>query len=127
MPKTDKFTLFEYLYRDASNYKAYGELLLRGSISSTDSDMILSRLDSGERLEPEQLDIPLLYGALWALSSGPTADDLLFHEFVQLRAATDFEITSLPVWGSVDEFVEQFRRIDAWACQLSLNRGVFVA
>jgi hypothetical protein len=31
MPATEQtHTIFEYLYRDAANYKAYGVLLLRG-------------------------------------------------------------------------------------------------
>jgi len=42
------YYVMEYMYRDANNFKAFGEILLSGIISDNDIAEIKSLLDSGE-------------------------------------------------------------------------------
>ena len=37
------FSVFEYCYRDAANYKVYGQLLLKGSVSIADTQKLQTR------------------------------------------------------------------------------------
>ena len=45
-----EFSVFNYCYRDASNYKAWGSLLLEGLASSSDIENLRGNLDSGDFL-----------------------------------------------------------------------------
>ena len=47
------FSVFSYLYRDASNYKAFGQLLLKGAASVADIEMlhkVLQTVETEDRL-----------------------------------------------------------------------------
>lgn len=57
--------VFEYLYRDASNYKAWGEILLAGVPSQNDIAVLRACLESGEYFVAEQVGIPAVYKELW--------------------------------------------------------------
>lgn len=59
---------FEYLYRDASNYKAFGVLLLEGKASNSHRAKIIEVLDGGEFFIAEQVGVPTLYEELSLLS-----------------------------------------------------------
>lgn len=113
--------VFEYLYRDASNYKAWGAILLSGVPSQTDLAALRARLDSGEYFVAEQVGIPAVYKELWNLSGGPTSDDHALHEFVTLRVATDDERKSLPLFGDLSNLLKTFQTITTWDYSLSPN------
>lgn len=115
------FCVFEYLYRDASNYKAVGMLLLSGQLSSRDENFIRQKLDASEYFVAEQVGIPSLYRSLWELSGGPTQDDHAFHEFIKLRIATEEEIKSLEPHSSLDELIKAFQSVTKWDVTLSPN------
>lgn len=120
MEKT--FSIFEYLYRDASNYKAWGKLLLFGTGTESDVTTLQQYLDCEEFFIAEQVGIPPLYKELWDFSGGPTNDDHAFHSFFELRPATDEEIAALPVWGELSLLLKSYRRVDhQWSCTLSPN------
>ena len=74
-----KFSVFSYLYRDASNYKAFGLLLLKGTASADDVEIWRQHFESSEFFIAEQLGIPALYAELWAFSDGATEDDHVWH------------------------------------------------
>lgn len=116
--------VFEYLYRDASNYKAWGTILLSGVPSQTDLVVLRARLDSGEYFVAEQVGIPAVYKELWDLSGGPTSDDHALHEFVNLRQATTEETAALPLYGSLSKLLEAFQVVTAWDYSLSPNFSV---
>lgn len=116
-----KFCVMEYLYRDAGNYKVFGEILLTGTISETDSATILGKLDSGEFFVAEQVGVPPLSESLWSLSGGMTEHDHALHEFIGFRDADDEDILSLSIWGSAKELVYRFHSIGSqWDCSKSL-------
>ena len=83
-----KYCVFEYLYRDASNYKAWGGLLLIDIPSPSDIAALKTCLESDIYFVAEQVGIPAVYEELWNLSGGRTSDDHAVHEFVAFRAAT---------------------------------------
>lgn len=108
-----KFTVFEYLYRDASNYKAWGSLVLEGSHESHDLEILESKLEAGSFFKAEQLGIPTLYSELWQYSNGPTNDDHVWHEFHSLRAAKDMDAIT-PVFSTVKHFMDRISLVNGW-------------
>ena len=113
-----KFSVFSYLYRDASNYKAYGQLLLKGTASVADVESLRQGFESGEFFIAEQLGIPALYAELWAFSSGPISDDHVWHTFEELRAATASDLT-LPTFDTVKSLTKKIKSVAAWNEKLS--------
>lgn len=114
------FSVFEYLYRDGANYKSWGVVLLTGVSSESDVTVLRECLESKEFFVAEQVGIPVLYEPLWDLSGGLTEEDHAYHEFVDLRLATKEEAVLLPVWGSVSQLLDIFRKVNrCWDCNLS--------
>ena len=118
---TKEYCVLEYLYRDASNYKAFGVVLLSGVPSQNDISALRACLESGEYFVAEQVGIPAVYKELWDLSDGPTSDDHALHEFVALRVATDDERKSLPVLGELSSLLKTFQAVTKWNYSLSPN------
>jgi hypothetical protein len=79
-------TLLEYLYRDASNYKQHGSVVLQGAISLKD---IRPLLIDGEYFIPSQAGLPDLQYKFKAQGfECPSEDDHTWHEIVSLRPTT---------------------------------------
>lgn len=113
-----KFSIFEYLYRDASNYKSWGTLVLRGEATASDLGVLKSKFESGEFFIAEQLGIPTLYAELWEFSNGPSIDDHVWHSFFKLRPVTDEDMTE-PVFGTVKNLVAKISAVKEWNPELS--------
>lgn len=114
------FSVFEYLYRDAGNYKAWGSVLLLGTAFPDDVDTLRTYLESGEFFVAEQVGIPVVYQELWALSGGPNNDDHAYHQFSDLRPATNEEISMIEPWGNLPDLLKAFREVNKdWDCTLS--------
>lgn len=107
------YVIFDYMYCDASNYKAFGALLLTGGVTEEDRKRFMSKLAGREFFIAEQVGVPALYEELWEFSDGPTEDDHVWHTFNQFRPPIEEE-AELPVWGSVSDLFERFERIDSW-------------
>lgn len=112
------FSIFEYCYRDASNYKSWGFLLLQGAALSGDMEDLQRHFDSGSYFIAEQLCIPPLYAALWAFSGGPSVDDHVWHTFHALRPATAQEMGA-PVFDTVENLLQKIKAVQAWDEKLS--------
>lgn len=113
-------SVFEYLYRDASNYKAWGRILLLGTASPDDVQTLRMCLESGEFFVAEQGGIPVKYQELWAFSGGPNIDDHAYHEFSDLRPATNEEMSTIEPWSKLSELIKAFREVNkGWDCTLS--------
>ena len=116
------YSVFEYVYRDASNYKAWGKILLIGLATPVNLGTLRRCLESDEFFVAEQIGIPVLYQVLWALSSGPNNDDHAYHEFFDLRPATIEEIATLPPWGNLSALLDAFHEAKReWNCTLSVH------
>lgn len=111
--------VFEYIYRDASNYKACGEILLSGIPSQSDVAALRACLESEVYFVAEQVGIPAVYKELWDLSGGRTSDDHSLHEFVSLRVATVNERKALPLFGDLSSLLNTFEAISKWDYSLS--------
>ena len=112
------FSVFEYCYCDASNYKAFGSILLQGFASSSDLDVLASCFDASEFFIAEQLGIPPRYADLWELSGGPTEDDHVWHTFGTLRPASSEEV-SAQAFDTVENFILKVKAIKVWNQKLS--------
>lgn len=88
-----EFSVFDYLYCDAGNYKAWGGLLLKGNASAAEAEALQACLNGGEFFIAEQVGVPALYEELWHYSDVPTEDDHVWHTFHALRPATPDEST----------------------------------
>ena len=119
-----EYSIFEYLYRDASNYKAWGSLVLEGGYEPYDLQVLESKFDAGSYFIAEQLCIPSLHAQLWHYSDGPTTDDHVWHEFCSLRLATK-EDTIVPVFSSVRRFVDSVGSIDDWKPKLNPHWRIY--
>jgi len=117
-----QYTIFEYLYRDAGNYKSWGELLLSGTSSQYEADNLIACLETDNLFVTEQVGIPPLYENLWALSGGKTEDDHAFHEFIQLRPAAANEVDDMKAFATVGELLQRFKQAcQLWDCRKSPN------
>lgn len=116
------YCVFEYVYRDAGNWKTYGALLLAGA--ANDARTLLQQYcESGELFVAEQVGIPSLCPEHFAsCDEGPSDLDHAYHEFVDLRPATDEEIVAMPSAGSLSEVLERMQAAAArWDVMLSPN------
>lgn len=118
-----EFSVFEYCYRDASNYKSWGFLLLRGVATSAEIAMLKNRFDAGCYFIAEQLGLPPLYSELWTFSNGPTADDHVWHTFHVLCPATAKDIAK-PVFCALKDLVKKVSAIETWDETLSPHWGL---
>ena len=111
------WTAFDYLYRDAGNYKVRGSLLLNGAISQADRELVQSRMEAGEYFIAEQVGVHPLYEQLYKWSDGPVDLDHCWHEFVGFRelAAPSKPQSAVPV----RDFVDRFASVDGWDGALS--------
>lgn len=105
--------VIEYLYRDAANWKTYGQALLSGGCTPDLSAQIEHVLDGHRLFIAEQVGLPPLQPVHAATYGGDPELDHVFHEFVQLRPATpdDLATHSAPVC-SVEALVQAFRAAD---------------
>jgi hypothetical protein len=115
----DQCCVFVYQYGDADSISKPGRLLLRGMHDSELERALRAACESWEYFVAEQIGVPVLYSELYALSGGPTIDDVAFHEFLGLRPATDDEMALLPIWGDLCSFASRFCAVRYWDCRLS--------
>jgi len=114
MSASGNCSIFEYLYRDAGNWKAWGQLLLEGVPTASDISSLTASFESGEFFIAEQLGIPPLFQQFWTQYGGPTQDDHPWHEFAGVRPATEAEISHCSYWGTMQSLVERAKSIKAW-------------
>jgi hypothetical protein len=114
-----RFCVFEYLYRDADNYKAWGALLLKGEFTDAQVAEMRSKFESEELFIAEQIGVPPLYEELWAYSGGLTESDHPWHEFFAVRPAEVNDFAMGAPWGSANILFNAVTKVGAWNEQLS--------
>ena len=92
-------TRIEYMYRDASNYKAYGEAVLRGTISESEKGAIGKALYDGEFFIPEAVGLDSLVGILGE------PDEEQDHPFHTIEGFSETEDSPTDLAPSAEEFV----------------------
>jgi hypothetical protein len=91
-------TLFNYLYRDASNYKEWGEIVFKGEATQALGERFARALDGGDFFIADQIRIPEVFPSTWPVY----ADDHCWHE------SAGFELTERPVTDSLARAIEAF-------------------
>ena len=108
-------TQFEYLYRDAGNYKAFGAVLLDGPLSTEELERVPGLLANDGRFIAEQIGVPALYGQLYQWSDGPTQDDHCWHEFLAIRVVDERDVSPDAYrWGSAEHFLRTLATVRTW-------------
>jgi len=107
------WTAFEYCYRDAANFKAFGTLWLGGQLSQSDRRIIDSALADGEYFIAEQIGIPPLYEQLYSFSNGRVSEDHCWHELFDIRSAATLPTDAKP-WGPAADLVGRFGSVGEW-------------
>lgn len=117
------YSIFEYLYRDAGNYKVWGELLLEGELTNEDVSRLTARFDEGELFIAEQIGVPTLYEELWRQCQCEPSEELdhVWHEFSEVRAATSEDLARLSPWGKADALLASVEKLSSWELTLSPN------
>lgn len=115
--------IFEYLYRDAGNFKAWGALLLEGQLSEDDIARITERFDEGNLFIAEQIGVPALCEKLWRECQCDPSEEMdhVWHEFSAIHAATSEDIARLESWGSAADLLARIENVDSWDLTLSPN------
>lgn len=113
------FSVFEYLYRDAGNFKAWGALLLKGTLTEAQVSEIRTKLEGGEFFIAEQIGVPPLYQELWAYSDGATESDHPWHEFFRVRPADENDLAIYAPWGTASALFQAVAKITRWNERLS--------
>jgi hypothetical protein len=116
----EQFSIFEYCYCDASNFKVWGHILLKGVTNANDLKRLQSSFESGEFFIAEQLGLPQLYRVLWGFSDGPTVDDHVWHTFHQLRPAEACEVDQA-VFDTLENFVKRVELVSRWDEETSIH------
>ena len=113
-------TVFENVYRDAANFKAFGQVGFEGKAAPEELESIRGHFLGDGLFIAEQLEIPPLYESLYQWSGGPTSSDHCWHEFV---GVTEMDEAALPTdsyrGGSVAEFLDRLRAVVSWDEELS--------
>jgi hypothetical protein len=114
-----RFCVFEYLYRDADNFKAWGALLLRGALSDAQVTEMKSKFESEAFFIAEQVGVPPLYQELWAYSDGATESDHPWHEFFRVRPADENDLAIYAPRGTASALLQAITKITRWNERLS--------
>ena len=117
------YCVFEYMYRDAGNWKTHGALLLAGDANDARTVQLRQCCDSGELFVAEQVGVPSLCREHFAsCGEGPSDLEHAYHDFFGLRTATDEEVAILPLAGSLENLVERMQvAAKDWDVTLSPN------
>lgn len=118
------FCVFEYLYRDAGNFKAWGALLLKGALTEAQVGEMCSKFEGREFFIAEQIGVPPLYQELWDYSDGPTESDHVWHEFFALRPPEENDLVEGAPWGTANALFTAVSGIARWNERLSPHREI---
>jgi hypothetical protein len=101
---------FSYLYRDASNYKQFGDVVFPGGYTEQDKDLLLGNLHDGDFFIPGDVGLPSLQSKFGSVS----IDDHPWHEinFIGETERSPFELTREDPNDvrSVHQFAEEFAK-----------------
>jgi len=111
MKRNGGHSIFEYIYRDAGNYKTHGRLLLAGHATPADEATVRASLDlDGVCFVAEQVGLtPLQPQHLRDCGVEAGELDHAYHEFAALRFAESGDMRGEAAKMTVFELVRRFR------------------
>lgn len=97
-----------YLYRDASNWKAGAEVVLRGPATEAELAAFRAAIDAADRMVgvdpgdfvPTDLGIQPAQYAFWAMFEA-SEDDHVFNEILELSLTSAEPSADAPAWADV--------------------------
>jgi hypothetical protein len=114
------YTLFNYLYRDADNYKAFGVLALDGEMTEGELKSVRSFFSGDGLFIAEQIRVPALQGKLHKWSNGPTSADHCWHEFMGVNVISETDVPAdAYYYGRTTEFMARLFLVGEWNEELS--------
>lgn len=98
-------TQITYMYRDASNFKQFETVILRGEMSEEDISLIIGKLVDGTFFIPEQVGLPRLQFRWSSLNNA----DHVYHELTR----EDITLTDLSptIKITAKRLVDNFRHV----------------
>lgn len=117
------WTVFEYLYRDADNHKAFGRVGFEGLATEAQWEAVLQIFDERTYFIAEQIGLPALSDQLFRWSgNAPTDADHCWHEFHSTSVVEGPHLPrSIYCAETAEAFVERVRRVKNWEVWLSPN------
>lgn len=109
-----EFSMFEYLYRDASNFKQFCGILVTGTATQQEISAIESTLFEGMHFIPEMVGLASLQHRFSDISIVPAIDDHEWHEVCGFEIATDEDIQQNDIVCSITELVGAFCAVRKW-------------
>ena len=101
------FTELHYMYRDASNYKEGKYVYFEGAATQEQRTAIGQKLESGLYFIPADIELEELQPRM---TSFPSEDDHVWHEFVDLTLVEALPCDAIVV-GPIDQLAQAFDRI----------------
>lgn len=95
-------TKFNYLYRDASNYKNWGEVIFKGEYTPEMAVELTEYLDEGRYFIAHQVDIPEMF---FDYGKDSIEDDHCWHEYGDM-VLTEQEPTDP---RTIQQFIQQVK------------------
>lgn len=119
-----KNSKFKYMYRDASNYKQFGQAIFSGEFTPQDIERVIDNLHEGDFFIPEDVGLQPLQEKFESVS----IDDHPWHEidFMTGTERSPFELTrEYPTDArSMHEFAEEFAQAKWDEMKASLTMGL---
>jgi len=116
------WTIVDYLYRDAGNNKAFGQVALEGAVTHEEERLIRSKMPDDQLFIAEQIGLRSLCVELEKWSNGLTDEDHCWHELGGFNAVSDLaQIDGVTRWGAASDFADRFRALGRWDETLSPN------
>ena len=110
-------TRVNYLYRDAANYKQFGSVLLDGTLSEEDREIVGACLDSDGTFIPEQIGWP---HPGKQMTSWPDEDDHCWAE-LDVEDSGTFEVIDLPAARTGETVLST---VDVWVNQMIETKSI---
>lgn len=111
MARDGDYSIFEYLYCDAGNYKTHGTVLLAGRATPADEATVRASLDDACFVAEQVGLAPLQPQHLHDCGSEAGELDHGLHEFAALRTTEAGEANGEAARMTVVELVQRFREV----------------
>jgi len=102
------YCILEYQYRDGGNFKSCDFVLLEGEADEKCKNLLLSYLIDKTWFIAEQIGLPDLFEGV--IKWGPSKLDHEYHEFVELRQATESEIQTNLCFGTMANILDALKK-----------------
>ncbi len=105
------YTVFEYVYRDAANFKVFGEAWLSGILTAAEKERILYFCDSSEFFVATQIGVDDLLSKMTTDGELLSINDHGWHGVIGFRTEDNLPNENI-IWGTAEYFLNKFVETD---------------